>query len=234
VTNAADALGPDARTVFRHPFLAIGLLAGIAGALDAIVFAAYGVFTANQAGNLVLVWVNLPDQPTVAALSAASIFGSAFGIALVVAVRSRAARRGRKPALKAPLIAAFIVLAQTGAVSGLVTGALWQRLAFVAVSAFGLGLLGASVMLFDGRPTTVIGSTGAFITSIRLLVVHMRTAEERWITVWAVAVIPVSWSAGAALAALTKPPWWATTMGIAVALALILLSLRRVETQSSQ
>jgi hypothetical protein len=232
--NGVDGLGPDARTAFRYPFLVIGLLAGIAGALDAIVFAAYGVFTANQAGNLVLVWVHLLDETSIAALSAASIVGSALGISLVVAVRIRATRRGRTPALKAPLIAAFFVLAQAGAVSGLVTAALWERLLFVAISAFGLGLLGASVMLFDGRPTTVIGSTGAFISSVRLLVVHAGTTGAPWRAVWTVAVIPVSWSAGAAVAALTQPPWWATTIGIAVAFILILLSLRRVETQSSQ
>lgn len=230
----ADGLGPDAHAVFRYPLLAIGLLAGISGALDAIVFANFGVFTANQAGNLVLVWVRLATDPAVAALSVASILGSALGIATIVALRVRAVHRGKREARKAPVVAALIVLAQTGALMGLVTTDIWARIGFVAASAFGLGLLGAAILLFDGRPTTVIGSTGAFIASVRLLVVHAGSRDTPWRAVWVVAVIPVSWSAGAAVAALARPTWWASTIGIGIGLALILWSVRRVETQSPQ
>ncbi len=45
------------------------ILAAIVGAMDALDFRVYGVFTANQAGNLVLVWERLQTNPGEATLS---------------------------------------------------------------------------------------------------------------------------------------------------------------------
>lgn len=218
------------------------MLAAIAGALDAIAFATFGVFTANQAGNLVLVWVRLPVDGQIAALSAVSMLGCALGIAAVIAARMRAVRKGRQTTIRRPLLVAIAVLAGAYFLTSLVgvapqqsiatpelTAPFGQVVGLVIASAFGLGMLGASVLMVDGERTTVIGSTGAFLSAIRLAVVRIASSTVTWRDVWAVAVIPVCWSAGAAVAALTNPPPWGVALGIAVATALLLVSFRRVE-----
>ncbi len=242
--SSAHGLGVDARNAFRWPLFAIGMLAGVAGALDAIAFSSFGVFTANQAGNLVLVWVRLPIDAQVAAFSAVSIAGSALGIATVVASRMWSLRRGRPTTIRRPLFAAIGLLAVAyflttlvgvtpgQAVSTTVSATeWWQRAGLVAVSAYGLGVLGASVLLVDGQRTTVIGSTGAFLSAVRLAVVRIAVGSVSWRDVWAVAVIPVSWSAGAAVAALINPPPWGVVLGIAVVTGLLVISFRRVVRQ---
>ena len=242
-----SGLGVDAQDAFRWPLFAIGMLAAVAGALDAIAFSSFGVFTANQAGNLVLVWVRLLDYPNIAALSAVSMVGSALGIATVVAGRMYAVRRGRATTIRRPLFAAIAILAvayfltslvgiapQTSASDPAVTGVWWQLGGLVLVSAYGLGVLGAAVLVVDGQRTTVIGSTGAFLSTVRLAVVRLASGGVSWRDVWAVAVIPVSWSAGAALTSLTNPPPWGVVLGIGVVTALLVISLRRVAQQTSR
>jgi hypothetical protein len=236
-----DGLGIDARHAFRWPLFAVGMLAGIAGAFDAIAFSSFGVFTANQAGNLVLVWVRLPIDAQVAAFSAVSMAGCALGIASVITARVRAVSRGRRTTIRRPLFAAIALLAVAYFLTSVVGVApqrtdstaeaaadWWQGAGLVAISAYGLGVLGASVLLVDGRRATVIGSTGAFMSAVRLTVVRIASGSVTWRDVWAVAVIPTSWSAGAAVAALVNPPPWGVVLGIVVVTALLVLSFRRV------
>jgi hypothetical protein len=236
-----DGLGIDARDAFRWPLFAVGMLAGIAGALDAIAFSNFGIFTANQAGNLVLVWVRLPIDAQVAAFSAVSMAGCALGIASVVTARVRAVSRGRRTTIQRPLFAAIVLLAVAYFLTSVVGVApqqnnsmtesaadWWQRAGLVAISAYGLGVLGASVLMVDGRRATVIGSTGAFMSAVRLSVVRIASGSVTWRDVWAVAVIPISWSTGVAVAALGNPPPWGVVLGIVVVAALLVLSLRRV------
>ena len=47
---------------------------------DLKTFQQFGVFTANQAGNLVIVWTLLPATPESAGLALASLLGCAGGI----------------------------------------------------------------------------------------------------------------------------------------------------------
>ena len=77
--NANDSLS--------QPYFMILLLVGIAGAMDAVDFREYGVFTANQAGNLVLVWERLTTDSALALLSLFSLVGCAVGVMIVILVR---------------------------------------------------------------------------------------------------------------------------------------------------
>ena len=47
-------MDPNAEKALKHPISMVLILAVMAGAMDAVDFHLYGVFTANQAGNLVL------------------------------------------------------------------------------------------------------------------------------------------------------------------------------------
>ena len=49
-----NIMEPNAESALKHPISMIVILAAMAGAMDAVDFQLYGVFTANQAGNLVL------------------------------------------------------------------------------------------------------------------------------------------------------------------------------------
>ena len=87
--TVAQRVDPNAANLLRRPFLAILVLAGVGGALDADDYLTYGVFTANQAGNMVLLWIKLLDAPGQALLSLSSLIGCALGIGFVVFLRSR-------------------------------------------------------------------------------------------------------------------------------------------------
>ncbi len=81
-------MSANADSALRRPLAMLLVLAAIAGAMDAVDFHMYGVFTANQAGNLVLFWVRLTTEPGVAALSLFSLAGCAVGVATVLLLRS--------------------------------------------------------------------------------------------------------------------------------------------------
>ena len=229
-------LGLDAVQAFRWPLLIVGALSGVAGALDAVAFANFGVFTANQAGNLVLVWVRLPTEPDVALLSLASIVGSALGIALVVWRRMRAFHRGRTPHPRTTLIAALVVVAAATILIEIFSDGspTWQMSALVVTSAFGLGILGASVMVVNGHQESVIGSGGAYLTAIRMGVVRLSRGDADWRDWWSIAVIPVCWSAGAALTALTNPTPIVASVAVCLLFIGVLFSLRRVASHPPQ
>ena len=87
--DVARRVDPNANPLFKRPLLVVLVLAGVGGMLDADDYLTYGVFTANQAGNMVLLWLNILEEPGVALLSLSSIVGCALGIASVVFIRSR-------------------------------------------------------------------------------------------------------------------------------------------------
>jgi hypothetical protein len=236
-----QGLGVDASHVFRWPLVTLGFLSGIAGALDAISFGAFGIFTANQAGNLVLIWVRLPTEPLTAALSVASILGSGLGIAFLILLRLRFNARNRVLPMRITLVITLIVLALTTIATSLVginarsdptqliaENNWWYLALVVALSAMGLGVLGASVMVVRGQRTSVIGTTGAYISMVRLAMVRLSHGPVSISDWWTVAVIPVSWSLGAAVTALSNPSPIVATFAIVVVFTAVLLSLRRV------
>ena len=63
VPPAPSIVDVDAEVVFRHPLAIVLVVTFVVGALDAVGFEQYGVFTANQAGNLVIVWTLLAATP---------------------------------------------------------------------------------------------------------------------------------------------------------------------------
>ena len=87
--DVARRVDPNADPLFKRPLLVVLILAGVGGMLDADDYLTYGVFTANQAGNMVLLWLKILEEPGVALLSLSSIVGCTLGIASVVFIRSR-------------------------------------------------------------------------------------------------------------------------------------------------
>ena len=87
VPPAPSIVDVDAEVVFRHPLAIVLVVTFVVGALDAVGFQQYGVFTANQAGNLVIVWTLLAATPAAAGLALASLVGCALGVTAVILVR---------------------------------------------------------------------------------------------------------------------------------------------------
>ena len=86
---AEQVMNPNADSALRRPYALVLTLAAIAGAMDALDFRVYGVFTANQAGNLVLLWERMQDNPGEATLSLFSLAGCAIGVMIVIVLRFR-------------------------------------------------------------------------------------------------------------------------------------------------
>ena len=66
---------------FARPWLAALALPWTVGVIDSYSFAEYGVFTSNQAGNLVVLGNELPQDPQQTTLAGLSLLGAVAGVA---------------------------------------------------------------------------------------------------------------------------------------------------------
>lgn len=237
--STAQRVDPNAASLLRRPFLAVLVLAGVGGALDADDYLTYGVFTANQAGNMVLLWIKLLDAPGQALLSLSSLIGCALGIGFVVFLRSRewwfVGNRGSRTLL---FVAAGL-LAITSFVGGrlfdsrveLSTSQLdlgssdwWGAFASISLSAFSLGVL-ATVFIWAGpHKTAVIAATGPYLDAARYGAASVFYRDRGYSEKWRYLIaFPIAWSIGAMLVGLTpldRPfvTWIAVVIVVAVAL----------------
>ena len=86
----------DADIRFAGPaFAIVVLLAATSGIVDAIAFARFGVFVANQTGNLVIITLSLAGEQKTTTLVACSIALLAFSIGVFVAIFIRRELRKR-------------------------------------------------------------------------------------------------------------------------------------------
>lgn len=238
----------NADEVLRRPFAAVLLLAFVAGAMDAADFRAFGVFTANQAGNMVLLWVNLLDEPAVALLSLFSLIGCALGVAFVVVLRSLRFWFSGPSGSRLLLYVAALVLGVT-AIAGVAlfdparnvaertltiwSTQWWAAAASVSSSAFSLGAL-ATVFIWAGKSKVlIIASTGPFVDASRYWMASIvyRSAEyrERWRHLIA---FPLVWSAGALVVGLLPVNRGVIALfGVAVVVSVATLA-RRIPSES--
>lgn len=236
----------NASEVLRRPFAMVLILALVAGAMDAADFRAFGVFTANQAGNMVLLWVNLLDQPAVALLSLFSLLGCALGVAFVVVLRSLRRWFSGPSGSRLLLYVAALVLGVT-AFAGVAlfdparnaaertltlwSAEWWAAAASVSSSAFSLGVL-ATVFIWAGRnKVLIIASTGPFVDASRYFMASIvyRSAEyrEQWRHLIS---FPLAWSAGALVVGLLPVNRGVIALfGVAVVIAIATLA-RRVQS----
>ena len=92
---------------FARPWLAALALAWTVGVIDSYSFAEYGVFTSNQAGNLVVLGNELPQDPQRATLAGLSLLGAVAGVAAAT-VLQRLFAKG--PWLKVAVPLVFMVM----------------------------------------------------------------------------------------------------------------------------
>jgi hypothetical protein len=239
----------DAEEVFRHPLAVVLLVTFVVGALDAIGFQQFGVFTANQAGNLVIVWTLLPATPASAGLALASLLGCAAGIVSVILVR-RAWRWLVTPTGSRVMLvvaAGLIVGAQrigrsmstsltAVEVPALWSSGWWSECAAIALIALSIAVLGMVFISGGGIRAPILASTNAYVDAIRYGVAGVAVREERtewWRRARRAVGFPVCWTAGAAAAALLPIGPLGVTVGAAALVVAVALLARRVSAADS-
>ncbi len=205
----------DAGTVFARPRRIVLALTFVAGVLDAVGYGQFGVFTANQAGNLVVGWTLLPSRPGVALLSLASLVGCALGVGVVVAFRRRWPWLAGPPGSRAlllvaavlVLVAALIALGLNGpdpvfpnVTSPLGSSRWWAEAASVSVSALSVAILATVFVSGDGMRASILASTNAYVDAVRYGAASALDRTDRhWGRLsWRAAGFPLAWTLGAA------------------------------------
>lgn len=215
----ARRVDPNAERVLHRPFFMVLVLAAVGGALDADDYLTYGVFTANQAGNMVLLWIKILDEPGQALLSLSSLIGCALGIAFVVLLRSFKRWPAGERGSRTLLFVAAGILAGTSLIGGrlldprvdLSTSNLelgstqwWGAFFSVSMSAFSLGVL-ATVFIWAGtQKTAVIAATGPYLDAARYATASAIYKSPEYRAKWrALIAFPIAWTLGAMFVGLT-------------------------------
>jgi hypothetical protein len=239
---------PNAESALKYPISMITILAAMAGAMDAVGFQLYGVFTANQAGNLVLFWVRLTTNTGVAALSLFSLAGCAVGVAAVVILRTRfsffATPRGSRALLylAALLLVGTVVLGARvyqplleGNNNQLPIGSAgwWAGALSTSTSAMSLAILGTIFVVMGTARVHIISGTSPFVDSVRYSIARALTGDASWnAKLKTVIFFPIAWFLGAAIASLTPVPRGAIATACALIICLTALLSSRVGANS--
>lgn len=234
----------DAEIAFVNPRRIVLALTCVAGLLDAVGFSEYGVFTANQAGNLVIGWTLLPDDPAGALLSLASIIGCGIGVAVVVVLRSRWPSLARAAGSRALLIAAAVGIMAAAIIGRLLTSdpadpALlwttqwWSEVVAVALSAASVASLAMVFISGAGMRAPILASTNAYVDAVRYgtASVASRGAGDLRVRAWRAAGFPLAWTLGAAAATVLPFSSLATVACAAAIVVGVALAARRVNDQ---
>lgn len=250
--NSADpGVDPDhgqlvnanAAVVLQHPFVMVLLLAMVAGAMDARDYQSFEVFTANQAGNMVLLWVKLLSEPGVALLSLGSLIGAALGIIFVVYLRSWRHWFSGAAGSRSVLYLAAFVLAITSVLGDQLfsetegkpvqdlqvwTQAWTAAVASVMLSAFALGTLATVFVSAGSHKAGVIASTGPFVDGTRYLAASVLYRDPQFRTkAQYLFAFPAAWSLGALIVGLSPLNRESITLlGVAVVAAVALFAKR--------
>jgi hypothetical protein len=214
-----STVGVDAGIVFRHPYPAVLLLTMVAGALDALAFERFGVFTSNQAGNLVVVWTLLPTEPASALLSVASILGCGLGIAAVIMLRHLMPWLCTGSGSRVLLVFAAVLIVVEAWVGVVITdradltGSLtpelgtrgwWAAATSIALAAFSLAVMAAVFISAGGVKVPILASTNSYVDAVRYgTAAGLRRTEVDWRRAAGLAAgFPLAWTTGSALSVL--------------------------------
>ena len=237
----------DASIVFRRPFFVVLVITFVAGALDGVGYRHLGVFTANQAGNLVIGTTMMIDAPAIAVLAIVSVLGCGLGVACIVLARFlRPWLAGPNGSRSLMIAAAVLVFAASGvgeqiapgsktgpaAVGELWSSAWWATALAVGMAAFSVAILGMVFISGGGVRAPVLASTNAYLDAVRY---GVASTLDRTETTWPRlarrdAAFPLAWTLGAATAVAGTGPLsrLGLTGGSAVIVIVVALFARRV------
>jgi uncharacterized membrane protein YoaK (UPF0700 family) len=228
--GAGGAADPqDALAEFRFPVVALVLTTGVAGMADAFTLLRYGVFVANQSGNLVhsgmAIGGKFPDWP--AAL--ASIAGFGLGGTLATLVRRRG-RVGRWAPPAGELVTAILTAVVWALVDVAVATAHpgpGQRALLAAVGAVTLGILAVLFVRTAGIRTTTTYQTGTVLSTAQAFADLVQRAVRHTTAVrrWSLGLLGITCYAlgGTVGSLIVGRPGLVFALGIGVLVALLLL-----------
>lgn len=148
---------------FRRPWLAAFLLAWTVGVIDASTFQRFGVFTSNQAGNLVFVATTVFSDPAAAKLPALSLVGAGVGVLLGTWLGTRFDPR---PGLR---VVAPMTLATALLLVSVLLDLLDLTAALIPVISAGLACLASALILLPAVGMWITANTGQFLTTVSSL-----------------------------------------------------------------
>ncbi|WP_327010483.1 DUF1275 domain-containing protein [Dactylosporangium sp. NBC_01737] len=228
---AGDSPAAGERAAFRAPFLALALAAGVAGILDAFALTRYGVFVANQSGNVVHVGMGLVGHDPSWPASVASMAGFATGAGVAFRLRGRGGPDHRSPAavelcmtIGALLLWAGIDVALD---RGPVAGVRWVVL--VVIGGFSMGCMSALMVRSAGTAVNAtyqsgtVAKTGERIAAWITGTGPARTGARHASLLGSIGI--AGYATGGGVGALTqRHPVWTFAVAVSI-LCMLLLSL---------
>jgi len=159
--TAERELPPNAR-YFGKPWLVAFVMSWTVGVVDTFSFDAYGVFTTNQAGNLVVVASESVDSWDRSRLAVLSLVGAALGVIIGVLLRRRFPGP-LGPRIAVPVVMGAAVLAGVGIASILERAptALMTPLVAMGITCVAAGLIGA-----PGIRGWLTANTGSYLDAV--------------------------------------------------------------------
>lgn len=154
----------DTRSEFRYPLVALALTAAVSGLIDAFTLLHYGVFTANQSGNIVHVGMGLSGSFPQWRAALASIVGFGVGGALAGPLR-RARRRPRPVGELVGVIVAVALWSVADIVLASGSHDAAYRILLAALAAVGLGILAMLFLRIAGIKTTTTYQTSTVLNA---------------------------------------------------------------------
>lgn len=162
----------DTWQFFARPWLAALALSWTVGVIDAYSFAAYGVFTSNQAGNLVVLGTELPHDPQRATLAALSLLGAVTGVAVATVLQRMLARHPWRQ-IAVPMALMILLIVATSVMRHVLDS---PATALVPVTSAALAGLATAVYRTPAIQGWITANTGAVLTTAHTA---LQTPRER-------------------------------------------------------
>ena len=214
----------DTAVEFRYPLVALALTTAVAGLIDAVTLLRYGVFTANQSGNIVHVGMGLSGHFSPWPVALASIVG--FGVGGAVGGPLRRAATASPPVTE--LLGVIVVFTLWATADFLLDSGSRDRthqVLLAALAAVGLGILAVLFVRTAGVKTTPTYQTSTVLNAAQSLSAwiarrgHNPSAARRW-TLGLVGI--ACYAAGGAIGAIAqRSVAWVFVLAIAVLATLL-------------
>ncbi len=157
---------------FARPWLVALALAWTVGVIDSYSFAEYGVFTSNQAGNLVVLGNELPKDPQQATLAGLSLLGAVAGVAIAT-VLQRLLARGPWLQIAVPLVLMILLMVVAWILRHVIGS---PPSVLVPVTSAALAGLATAVYRTPAIQGWITANTGAVLTTVHTA---FETSEQR-------------------------------------------------------
>ncbi len=183
----------DTWRFFGRAWLAALALSWTVGVIDAYSFQVYGVFTSNQAGNLVVLGTELPHNPDRAALAGLSLLGAVVGVAISTLLQRLLVQK-RWLQVAVPMIL-MILLIITSSLLRHVFASPPQVL--VPLTSAGLAGLATAVLRVPAVRGWITANTGAVLTTVHTVFQGRKAARAGGQPVQSAVMITLGFLTGA-------------------------------------